>query len=193
MKSLFLPCFLLTTLAGLSQNNYTDSLKAFQKEYVETHEVVKGADRQGIHFFTIDPLYRIRAGFERKKGGWFEMQTSGPLKKLYRTYGVLHFTFNHQTYQLNVYQSQDLLQREEYKTFLFLPFTDQTTGKETYHGGRYLDIRMEDIQNGTVVLDFNRAYNPYCAYVTGKFNCPLPPKENQLSLAIRAGEKDYRK
>lgn len=93
--------------------------------------------------------------------------------------------------QLNLYQSQDLLQNEQYKTYLFLPFTDATTGKESYHAGRYIDLKMEDIIDGKVVIDFNKAYNPYCAYVTGRYNCPIPPSENNLSIAIIAGEKDY--
>lgn len=87
--------------------------------------------------------------------------------------------------------SQDLLQRAEYHNYLFLPFTDVSNAEETYEGGRYMDLTTGDIQNNTVLLDFNKAYNPYCAYVSGKYNCPIPPKENALPVAIKAGEKAY--
>jgi uncharacterized protein (DUF1684 family) len=81
----------------------------------------------------------------------------------------------------------------EYKDHLFLPFTDLTSGEETYTAGRYIDLSFEDIIDNKVVIDFNKAYNPYCAYVSGKYNCPIPPRENTLSVAILAGEKNYGK
>ena len=77
----------------------------------------------------------------------------------------------------------------QYKDYLFLPFTDLTSGKETYASGRYLDLKTDEIKNGKVTLDFNKAYNPYCAYVSGVYNCPIPPKENTLGVEVKAGEK----
>ena len=82
---------------------------------------------------------------------------------------------------------------EKYKNFLFLPFTDATSGIDSYESGRYMDIDMNEIQNNQLTIDFNKAYNPYCAYVSGVYNCPIPPKENHISIAIRAGEKNYLK
>ncbi|MEI9910512.1 MAG: DUF1684 domain-containing protein [Bacteroidota bacterium] len=82
---------------------------------------------------------------------------------------------------------------EEYREQLFLPFTDLTTGEETYTAGRYIDLTFNDIIGDKVVIDFNKAYNPYCAYISGKYNCPIPPKENNLTVAILAGEKNYGK
>ena len=189
--SLILAFFFFVT--ARAQSNYEDSLKAYINNYVATHEVVKGEDRSRLQFFEVDPAYRVMALFEKKENGqWFEMQTSGPMKKLYRVYGVVHFIINKTPLQLNIYQAQNLLQSPEYKTYLFLPFTDVTSGKETYHSGRYIDLRMEDIQNNQVIIDFNKAYNPYCAYVSGRYNCPIPPKENNLSIAIKAGEKAFK-
>ena len=69
---------------------------------------------------------------------------------------------------------------------LFLPFQDSSA--DSYGGGRYLDIRTGDIRDGKLVLDFNRCYNPYCAYKEG-YSCPIPPVENRLPVAIEAGEK----
>lgn len=94
---------------------------------------------------------------------------------------------------MNLYQSQGLMGSNEYKNYLFLPFTDATTGVETYESGRYIDLLTTDIVNNTVTIDFNKAYNPYCAYVSDVYNCPIPPKENHLRVAIRAGEKMYGK
>jgi uncharacterized protein len=95
--------------------------------------------------------------------------------------------------QLNLYQSQSLMGNEEYKDYLFLPFTDETSGHGSYDGGRYIDITLGEIHDGKVVIDFNKAYNPYCAYVSGKYNCPIPPKENNLKVKIASGEKGFLK
>ena len=194
MARIFSLFFVLSFFANArAQSNYQDSLKTYISNYIATHEVVKGEDRSRLQFFEVDPAYRVMALFEKKENGqWFEMQTSGPMKKLYRVYGVVHFVINKTPLQLNIYQAQNLLQSPEYKTYLFLPFTDVTSGKETYHSGRYIDLKMEDIQNNQVVIDFNKAYNPYCAYVSGRYNCPIPPKENNLSIAIKAGEKAFK-
>jgi uncharacterized protein (DUF1684 family) len=156
--------------------------------------VIKGDDRKKLSFFPVNEKYRVKAKFEKTtSNSWFLMPTSGTLKKTYRLYGVLHFKIDGAPLQLNVYQSQDLLQSEKYKDYLFLPFTDSTSGYESYHGGRYLDLTFDDIQGNEVVLDFNKAYNPYCAYVTGRYNCPIPPPENHLHIAVKAGEKSYNK
>ncbi|MFN3266959.1 MAG: DUF1684 domain-containing protein [Deinococcales bacterium] len=74
-------------------------------------------------------------------------------------------------------------------TELFIPFRDATSGSETYGSGRYLEARLH---NGTVELDFNLAYNPYCAYSDG-WSCPIPPLENWLKIPILAGEKNFQK
>lgn len=77
-----------------------------------------------------------------------------------------------------------------YKDLLFLPFTDQTNNKETYGGGRYIDLNVNDIRNNHLEIDFNKAYNPYCAYSDG-YRCPIPPEENDLPISIIVGEKLY--
>ena len=171
-KTVLLFVFMVLSLITTAQSTYEDSMKLYIKDYVDRHEVVKGEDRSKLHFFPVDPAYCVAASFEKKENsGWFLMPTSGPLKKLYRVYGTIRFTLHDKTAQLNIYQSQDLLNNAEYKNYLFLPFTDATTGKETYHGGRYLDLKMEDIRDNKLIVDFNKAYNPYCAYVNGRYNC----------------------
>jgi uncharacterized protein (DUF1684 family) len=192
MKFFFLAAFWLCQLSAGAQNTYRDSLKTYLKNYVDGHEVVKGADRKKMQFFPVDKSYRVLARFERiENGNWFQVPTSGKMKQTYKVYGVLHFQLKGKSLTLHLYQSQSLLQNEEYRNYLFLPFTDLTTGKECYESGRYIDLKTEDIKNGQVLIDFNKAYNPYCAYVSGIYNCPIPPRENQLPIAIRAGEKKF--
>jgi uncharacterized protein (DUF1684 family) len=72
-----------------------------------------------------------------------------------------------------------------------LAFTDLTNGEDTYGGGRYIDLYISDIAEGHITIDFNKAYNPYCAYSDG-YNCPIPPASNSINLEIKAGEKMYK-
>jgi uncharacterized protein (DUF1684 family) len=113
------------------------------------------------------------------------MKTTGVREPEYRKYGEVHFVLQGQQLRLNVYQSLDLVHTPGYEDYLFIPFTDLTNGHETYGGGRYLDFRIP--KAASVWLDFNRAYNPYCAYTSGKYSCPVPPPENRLPVAVRAG------
>ena len=84
------------------------------------------------------------------------------------------------------------MKQEKLREYLFVPFGDATSGFESYGGGRYIEFYISDIKNNKVIIDFNKAYNPYCAYTTG-YNCPIPPTENMLTVAITAGEKNYDK
>jgi uncharacterized protein (DUF1684 family) len=84
------------------------------------------------------------------------------------------------------------MKQEKLREYLFVPFGDATSGFESYGGGRYIEFYISDIKNNKVIIDFNKAYNPYCAYTTG-YNCPIPPAENLLTVAIPAGEKNYGK
>jgi hypothetical protein len=192
--------FLLATLLiGLNLSlaaqrlTYTDSLKKFQQEYVNTHEVVKEGDRKYFRFFPVDKKYRVVARFKKiddSKG--FVMKTSGTKTSKYFKYGLLSFTIGNKTLHLTVYQSESLMKDTTYMNYLFVPFTDLTSGDKSYGGGKYLDFVMNDIKNNTLLLDFNKAYNPYCAYTTG-YNCPIPPRENNLPVAINAGEMNFAK
>lgn len=194
MKKSFISFCLLISSAVFAQKSYLDSTEAFLKNYVQTHEVVKGEDRKALQFYPVDKAYRVAAKFRRVMDSqWMQFRTSGKTPQVYKLFGTLVFNLHGQLLHLNVYQSQALLLNEQYKDYLFLPFTDSTGGNETYKGGRYIDLSVKDIRNGEAVIDFNKAYNPYCAYVSGVYNCPLPPKENALPVAIRAGEKAYRK
>jgi uncharacterized protein len=171
--------------------NYEDSISNFIKSYVEKHEVVKGKDKKLLQFYPVHQRYRVIAAFERKENSkWFLMGTSGTIKKEYRVYGTVSFLLDDTTVTLNIYQSKQLMASPEYAGYLFIPFTDKTSGIETYGGGRYIDLEKKDIKDKRCIIDFNKAYNPYCAYTTG-YNCPVPPKENDMPVAVMAGEKNY--
>lgn len=194
MKKLLTCFFLFTTFYGRSQDVYKDSLDSYISQYIKNHEVVTGDDKQFFRFFAVNEKYKVTARFEKPGDSkWFNMETSGAIKKTFRIYGILHFAINDTPVTLNIYQSQNLMNVNEYKDHLFLPFTDLSSGEETYAAGRYIDLSTGDIAGNKVVIDFNKAYNPYCAYVSGKYNCPIPPKENQLPVAIPAGEKTFTK
>lgn len=99
--------------------------------------------------------------------------------------GTLRFSHAEKEYELAVFGPAN----SDDGNYLWLPFSDKTSGMETFAGGRYLDITLDS--DGMVDLDFNYAYNPLCDYNTDKYNCTLPPTENHLGFAVVAGEKSY--
>jgi uncharacterized protein (DUF1684 family) len=146
-----------------------------------------------LRFFWPKERYRVVAKFKATPEATpFQMPTHSGKAKTYRKYGVLSFRLLGAEYHLEVYQSPELIKREELKDHLFVPFNDISNYEETYGGGRYLDLSLRDIVDNTVVLDFNKAYNPYCAYAAG-YNCPIPPEANRLPIKILAGEKTFGK
>lgn len=144
---------------------------------------------KALDFFPINEKFIVDAQFIRtKKEKVFQMKTSTSRLPEYKKYGELHFTIDGVACKLNVYQNMDLIKKPGFDDYLFLPFSDITSGKESYIGGRYVDLR---IQKGTTwKIDFNKAYNPYCAY-NHKYSCPIVPLENDLNVAILAGVKKF--
>lgn len=143
---------------------------------------------KALDFFTISESYIVQATFSRIEGEVFEMKTSTDRKPKYRVYGLLKFQMGNKNLQLFVYQNLDLMKKPGYEDYLFLPFSDLTNGKESYIGGRYLDMRIPKSEK--VIVDFNKAYNPYCAY-NYKYSCPIVPMENDLAIEIKAGVKKF--
>lgn len=143
----------------------------------------------GLDFFSINDKYRIEAKFVRIPDEKpFEMPTTTERKPVYLKYGEAHFKIGRKNLKLSIYQNQDLIKNEEYKDYLFLPFKDLTNGKKSYGGGRFFDLKIPD--NEIIVIDFNKAYNPYCAY-NHIYSCPIPPVENHLDIEINAGVKAF--
>jgi uncharacterized protein len=149
---------------------------------------------KGLDFFPVDSSLIVQATFIKTENApTFEMATTTDRKPLYKEYGVLQFTLKGVDCKLTIYQSQDDLRDEKYKNYLFLPFTDDTSGNESYGGGRYMDVMTTDItKKNTVILNFNNTYNPYCAY-NEKYSCPLTPRKNHLNVEIKAGIKNFKK
>jgi len=116
--------------------------------------------------------------------------TSSGEEKQYRPYAKVFFRFGGSMHQLTLYESIKFRNHPLFGDKLFLPFWDETNSESTYGGGRYLDISKANLDSGNFQLDFNKAYNPWCAYGDG-FSCPVPPTDNRLSFAVRAGEKDF--
>ncbi|UJP65323.1 DUF1684 domain-containing protein [Mongoliitalea daihaiensis] len=138
-----------------------------------------------LDFFPIDPTYRVRAKMvpvEDRKMLEIPM-TDGSVEK-YLKHSYAEFQLNGQAVRLLLLQAA----READKRNFFLAFADATSGESTYGGGRYLNLRQDG--KNSITIDFNLAYNPYCAY-NPEYACPLPPQENLLEIGIEAGEKDY--
>jgi len=136
-----------------------------------------------LRFFDIDPRYNVPAALRVSSDRpVFEMPTStGTLRRMERV-GVLEFRLDDQSLTLAAFVPEGTQRIDS----LFVPFADKTTGTETYSAGRYLDLHPT--VTGIYAIDFNRAYNPYCAY-NDTYECPYPPPSNRLQIAIRAGEK----
>ena len=185
--------FLSSLFAQETKTTFHKSITTpFQKKYITTHEVVKGEDRKLIQFYKEDKSYKVACTFIKSKDtNTISMPTSGTAKQYFKKYGKVIFLLKAKQYELTIYQSYPLYEGE-YKNYLFLPFGDNTSGVETYGSGRYIDLQTTSIKNNKVTIDFNEAYNPYCAYASG-FNCPIPPIENLLKTEIKAGEMNYLK
>jgi uncharacterized protein len=197
MKAALSLLFLLLSFSVLAQaqsrSHYINSIKEHREEYVLEHEVVKRDDKRYFRFFDIDAKFCVLAKFTRiVDTTGFMMTTSSGKKSKYFVYGKLKFKLGARPFSLYVYQSEKLMSNEEYADYLFVPFTDITTGVQTYGAGRYIDLKLADVEPGELYLDFNKAYNPYCAYAEG-FNCPIPPRQNYINYSVKAGEKNFAK
>lgn len=166
---------------------------AYKEDFlVDSRSPLSAADTSMLDFYPPDPAYTIPARFERTPDAKpFELPTYSGKKRDYVQYGVLHFEFKGKPVTLNIYQNLRLVQDSTYRDHLFLPFKDLTNDETTYGGGRYLDFRQGDIKNDVLLLDFNKCYNPWCAYSDG-YNCPIPPVPNHLDVAIEAGERIFK-
>ncbi len=142
----------------------------------------------GLAWFPIDARYIVPAKFEREsERAEVELATSRGTTKTFVRAGVLHAELLGEPITLVGYQAAIGLHAES-ALELLVPFTDETTGERSYPVGRYLEVAVSGAD--VAVLDFNRATNPACAY-SEHFNCPIPPAENRLPLAVEAGEQPY--
>ena len=142
---------------------------------------------KSLKFYEVNPAYKVKARLipiENKKVR--EVPMTDGSKERYIEHSYAEFELNGQTNKLLLLQS---VNETDMRNF-FLAFADETSSRETYGGGRYLNVRQDG--KNSITIDFNLAYNPYCAY-NPDYACPLPPKENLLTIPIEAGEKNYDK
>ncbi len=172
---------------ALSAQTYSDSLSSYRQKYREDMFKIIGDDTANLSFYTARKNYRVPADIvllqDQKP---FPMTTSSGKTKEAVAYATLDFVLNGQKCRLLAYQLIGLQAKEP--EHLFVPFTDRTSGRKSYGGGRYIDLSLSDADTGKKIwIDFNKAYNPYCAFTSG-YNCPIPPSENRLPVAIKAGQ-----
>jgi len=143
----------------------------------------------GLNYFDANPDYRIEASVAvHDDPEPVPMETTAGNEVRYVRIVTFEFGLGDDTVELHGYKQRP----EDDEEAVFVPFRDKTTGQESYRGGRYLELHPEgNLADGDVVtLDFNLAYTPFCAF-SETFSCPLPPEENWLDVAIRAGERDW--
>lgn len=186
--------FLSFTAFSQTKKKEILEIKKFQNalntEYLNKEETPLRGDNfsnfKSHPFFPIDLKYRVTADFRRSKDAVaFDLPTSSGKTKRYIEYGKATFKIEGKTFTLSIYQSLDLIKRPGFEDYLFLPFRDKTNTKETYGGGKYLDLRIP--KSGKITIDFNQSYQPYCAYNAYDYNCPIVPESNLLPIEIKAG------
>jgi hypothetical protein len=135
---------------------------------------------QGLNYFPENPALRLEVDVETSSASEnIQIQTTGGQPQTYQRFSRFKFVVDGQPVELTIYKNE---------TGYFLPFVDSLAGKETYPAGRYLE--PEKLHSGKFLVDFNLAYNPYCAY-NEQWSCPITPAENRLKVAVRAGEKIF--
>ena len=189
--------FLLISLNLLAQEEKVQTSQEYQEELNASfadslRSPLSDEDRlhfEGLDFFPIDEKYIVKARFVKlKRQKPFDMPTTTARKPKYIKYGELHFTIDSKEMVLTIYRNIGLYKRKGFRDYLFLPFLDATNGVETYGGGRYLDMKVP--KSNEVIIDFNKAYNPYCVY-SHEYSCPIVPLENELAVEINAGVKKF--
>lgn len=185
--------FICISCSAYAQNHKAQIAKHrefYKADFIkETRSPLKESDLEHLHFFEPDSNYRITAKVKLLKNEkTFKMPIYDGSSKEFIRYAKVMFILNDKPLELTLYRNIGLMVNPAYKNLLFLPFTDETNTTTTYGGGRYIDLDLTKIKNKKIEIDFNKAYNPYCAYSDG-YRCPVPPEENNLIIEILAGEK----
>ncbi|MFC2110640.1 DUF1684 domain-containing protein [Bacteroidota bacterium] len=197
MKKNFLIIAFFLTVNAIAQDSYTKKITEFQQKLIQDYANKEASPLlekdlavfKALPFYKIDKKYKVLASFQlTPEATMFPLATSTTRKPMYRQYGIARFIIDGVGYQLSIYRSQNSKLNPQYQDYLFLPFKDLTNGEGSYGAGRYIDVFISDIVNNQIIIDFNKAYNPYCAY-NHKYSCPIPPSENHLDVAIEAGVK----
>ena len=198
MKTILTLLFLALFNFGFTQEKFdVAAVEKFQKELNTEYADAKASPLtaedletfKSLDFYPISEKFFVTAKFVRTENEKsFEMKTSTDRKPMYVKFGEAHFEIDGKPLQLNIYQNIELSKQDEYKDYLFLPFSDLTCGKESYIGGKYIDMKTPTGE--TIFIDFNKSYNLLCAY-NHKYSCPKVPLENDLKIEIKAGVKKF--
>ncbi|HRY33779.1 MAG TPA: DUF1684 domain-containing protein [Bacteroidales bacterium] len=204
---LLLPAFLFLYFSAEAQTfAIPDTVRTNQLAAVIEHRIQKDAEFrtagnsplpeedlhtfEGLHYFPYDTSFCVMARLERNPDPpVIRMKTTTDRRPEYRIFGTLHFSLLGKSWHLSVFQPVELSRKPGYERYLFLPFTDETSGRETYGGGRFLELQIPE--GDRILLDFNSCFNPYCAY-HHKYSCPVPPEENDLGIRVTAGELPFK-
>jgi hypothetical protein len=179
-------------------NEETKSVQSIDNEYITTIRNLRSdkdaylrkdtaspienkANFKGLKYFEIDSAFKITGKIDKLTSGQtINISMSGGEVEEYEAYGNLTFEIESIKCALKIFKTPE--------GNLFLPFKDLTSNKETYGAGRYLDFGIDDVNDKQLTIDFNKAYQPFCAY-NHTFTCPVPPAENFLNVAVKAGER----
>jgi uncharacterized protein len=189
--------FAIYSMQGNKATTSEDYVKFVQQERVEMEAFMKSGTGspfsqdsilfEGLNFFPANVKYRVKAKLKPIDDKKVVMlSTSDGKEQKYLEYAFAEFELEGIENRLLILE---VMEMGPQRGKLFLAFSDETSGRETYGAGRYLDVKKVPAAT-SIELDFNLAYNPYCAY-NDKYSCPFPPKENLLKVAIRAGEMNY--
>ncbi len=191
-RTYFLLCTLYLALPACQNKEYENEIKRQRVAVFQMFSDIKQSPLKqedfavfkGLNYFEIDPNYRIKAQFKRVSNSLPQiLKSSSNTDRNYVQIGEITFLWHEQAFQLKAFALN------ERDPVLFVPFTDLTNGVETYPMGRYLNISLPS--SSSFFLDFNWAFNPYCAY-NEEYVCVLPPKENFIQAKIEAGEKRFK-
>ena len=170
-----------------ADNSYLTTIQNQRKEkdaYLKTDKespIENKADFKGLKYFEVNSDFKVLAKLDiLTTGQKINIAMTGGETEEYEAFANATFELGGQKCALKIFKAED--------GSLFLPFKDLTTNKETYGSGRYLDLDLRMIKDNQIEIDFNRCYHPYCAY-NHTFTCPVPPAENLVNVAVKAGEK----
>ncbi len=199
MNKLYLSLlFILSSIiVSQSQDNYKSTIDKHREDYKmsflkDSRSPLEAKDLEHLQFYDVNSNLCLKCSatiLEQPKK--VVMATYSGKEKDYLKYVRFDCSLKDAQISLYGYKSIKHMNMPMYRDKIFIPFKDSTNGITTYGGGRYVDIDMSKDQiDGLYVLDLNKSYNPWCQYADG-YNCPIPPKENHLSIMIKAGEKKY--
>ena len=167
------------------RRSYVSSLLLNPGSPIDTSNV------DALRFFPLDGSYAVQAIIlPLRDTATVSFPTSAGTVKHYRPYAKLYFRLEGELRSLVAFAPLATRYNPLYADKLFVPFFDLSNGEGTYGGGRYLDVSRRAVDSGELIIDFNRAYNPWCAYGDG-FSCPVPPPSNRLNVAVYAGEAAF--